>query len=287
MSRFWRRGALCCLLLLLSPLALAAGPSAVRKQVESSMLVTGTLEITAEGTVRATTIDKVDKLPKDLVDWMQSQIAQWNFHPVLVDGKATPARSAMSVRLVARRLDEDRTTVAIRSASFEGPQPKPGETVAAVQMTPPRFPMQAVQQGVSGTAYMVLKIGPDGAVREALVEQVNLRFVASESQMTRWRTILGESALRAARKWTFEPPTSGQYADLEHWSVRVPVDYTFDTSRADRYGQWEVYIPGPRERVPWDTGDEPGLSPDALIDGNIYMAGQDRGPRLLTPLDEG
>lgn len=287
MSNRLRIGALGSLLMLLSPLALAAGPSAVRRQIESSMLVTGTVEITAEGTVRASTLDKTAKLPAELGDWVQAQIGQWTFQPVLVEGRATPARSAMSVRLVARRLDEDQITVAIRSASFDGPEPKAGESVSAVKMTPPRFPVQAAQQGVSGTAYMVLKIGLDGAVRQALVEQVNLRFVASDKQMTQWRTILGESALKAARTWKFKPPTSGQYADLPYWSVRVPIDYTFDIGQVDRYGKWEVYVPGPRERVPWDTGDQPGLSPDALIDGGIHMAGQQGGPRLLTPLGGG
>ena len=285
MRKFWRNGALCSLLLLLSPCALAAGPAAVRKQIESSMLVTGTVEITAEGSVRATTIDKADKLPEELGKWMQAQIAQWKFEPVLVEGKATPARSAMSVRLVARRLDKDRVTVAIRSASFDGPEPKTGEIVSAVQMAPPRFPVQAAQYGVSGTAYLVLKIGQDGSVREALVEQVNLKVVASDKQMTKWRVILGESALKAARMWKFKPPTSGEYADMEYWSVRVPVDYTFDISKVERYGKWEVYVPGPRERIPWETGDEPGLAPDALIDGGVYMAGQQGGPRLLTPLE--
>jgi len=74
MSNRLRIGALGSLLMLLSPLALAAGPSAVRRQIESSMLVTGTVEITAEGTVRASTLDKTAKLPAELGDWVQAQL---------------------------------------------------------------------------------------------------------------------------------------------------------------------------------------------------------------------
>lgn len=274
--------------LALAPLmAMAAGPGAVRKQIESSMLVEGTIEITAEGTVRSLGIERQEKLPEDLVAFVQQQVALWTFEPVLVDGTATPARSRMALRLVARRLDDTRMTVGIRSASFNGEAPEPGAAVDAISMKPPRYPSQAVRSGVAGTVYLVLKIGREGRVEDVVVEQVNLRVVASDKEMTRYRALLADATLKAAREWTFQAPIIGELADDEFWSVRVPTDYTFDRSRGDGYGQWQAYVPGPRETVPWKTDEDPAFSPDALADGGVYTAGAAQGPRLLTPLDGG
>ena len=64
-----RRLLLLCILLACSFTSTAAnGPGAVRKQVESSMLVTGTIDITPAGDVIAHTLDKPEKLPKGTVE---------------------------------------------------------------------------------------------------------------------------------------------------------------------------------------------------------------------------
>jgi len=284
MKHFW----LVAAALALAPLmATAAGPATVRKQVESSMLVEGTIEITAQGTVKSMGIDRQEKLPEGIVTFVQDQVARWTFEPVLVDGTPTPARSAMALRLVARRLDDKRMTVGIRNASFNGEAPEPGAAVDSISMKPPRYPSQAVRSGVAGTVYLVLKIGREGRVEDVVVEQVNLRVVASDKEMTRYRALLADATLKAAREWTFQAPTIGELADDEFWSVRVPTDYTFDRSRGDGYGQWQAYVPGPRETVPWKTDEYPASSPDALADGGVYTAGAAQGPRLLTPLDGG
>lgn len=284
MKKFWRVAAA----LALAPLmATAAGPGQVRKQVESSMLVDGSIEITAQGTVKSTSLERPDQLPAGVGAFVEEQIARWTFQPVLVDGKATPARSTMAIRLVARPLDDERMTVGIRNARFSGPKPKLGEEVTGISLKPPRYPSQAARSGVAGTVYLVLKIGRQGLVEDVVVEQVNLRVVASDKEMTRYRALLAEATLKAAREWTFQVPTTGELADDGFWSVRVPTDYNLDRSRGDRYGQWQAYVPGPRETVPWKTNEDPAYSPDALADGGVYTAGAPQGPRLLTPLDGG
>ena len=45
----------------------------------------------------------------------------------------------------------------------------------------------------------------DVAAMEAIAEQVNLTAVASGAVMSHQRALLAESAVRAARKWEFEP----------------------------------------------------------------------------------
>jgi hypothetical protein len=155
-------------------------------------------------------------------------------------------------------------------------------------MDPPRYPENAYRAGVSGTVYLILKVGRDGSVQDAVAEQVNLRVVAPEADMRTFRNIFAKSALSAARKWTFRPPTEGEYVAEPYWTIRVPVSYSFENhSKEGDYGRWVSYVPGPRERAPWVTDkDRAGFSPDSLVEGGVYMASE-KGPRLLTPLQGG
>ena len=103
------------------------------------------------------------------------------------------------------------------------------------------------------------------------------------AQMRQFRDRFARAAVGAAEKWTFKPPSRGEAASQPYWVVRVPVDFNVGGKR--RYGQWEAYVPGPRERVSWSRDeDRPGFSLDTLADGGVHMAGDTRGPKLLTPL---
>lgn len=288
MKNFWLVAA--ALALALAPLmALAAGPGAVRKQVESSMLVTGEVVITADGRVDTIALDQPEKLPTGIVDFVQGQVRQWTFEPVLREGRAVPARSRMSVRVVGRKIDKDSVSIAIRNAAFPGPAPAEGESVSSRSMRPPSYPRAAASGGATGTTYLALKIDRDGKVADVIVEQVNLTVVASENEMVKLRQLFANASLAAARKWTFRPPTTGELAGAEYWSARVPVDYRLDGQRPRTgYGSWQSYVPGPRQSIPWQEDPESAsFSPDALADGGVYLAGAQNQLRLLTALDEG
>ncbi len=284
MRMFWYAG---MGLALLISAAVSARPSDVRKQVESSLLLTGWIEIDKDGRVSGSTLDQSGKVPKDLTDFVQKQVGSWKFHPVVVDGKVVRARSQMSMRLVAKKLDKDQFSLSIRNANFTGDKPKDEEVVSSDRMTPPRYPQYAAMRGASATVYLVAKIGADGKVLDVLAEQVNLKTISNESEMVRWRALFADASIKAARSWVFVPPTAGELVGMPYWSVRIPVDYKMGSSRTSGYGRWESYIPGPTQTIPWKTGDEPGYSPDTLADGGVYMAGQNNGPRLITPLSGG
>lgn len=286
----WRWIGLC--LALLAGVAVAGGLGAVRKQVESSMLVKGTIDIEADGSVSAIALDRQEKLPDGIVGFVRDAALQWKFEPVLRDGAAVRARAPMSVRLVAKKLDDKQYQVEIRSASFQD-EKKIGDKndltrIASIDMRAPRYPENAFRAGAGGTVYLLLKVGRDGHVQDAAAEQVNLRVVAPEAQMKLLRRMFSDSALAVARDWTFRPPSEGKDAADPHWIVRVPIAYALDNRPSEGdYGIWVAYVPGPRERAPWATDkDDAGFSPDALAEGGVYMANQS-GPRLLTPLHGG
>lgn len=270
-------------LMLLACAAWAGGQGAARKQAEASMLITGTIGIAPDGMVSDAVLDSPEKIPPGVVDMVQEQVRDWRFEPIVIDGKAVHAQTKMSVRIASKKLDGDRLTVGIRSAVFGDPEKEPKELrVTSKVMNPPRYPVDAAKSGVSGTAYLLLRIGRDGRVEDAVAEQVNLRVVATEGVMARWRRVLGNAATNNAKNWQFVPPTEGDKADEPYWVLRTTVDF-FLMDSLPQYGQWQLYVPGPREVPEWGR-EEFGTGSDALADGGVYMLGQSR-PRLLTQLD--
>jgi hypothetical protein len=268
----------------------ANGPGAVRKTIESSMLVTGWAMIATDGSVTALEVDEREKVPESVLRLVDTARSQWKFQPVLVDGVARKARARMSLRIVARKFDAERYELKLQGGYFgeEAMTPEErlarGGTIMPVSMKPPFFPLSAAQVGARGTVYLVLKVGADGAVEEAFAEQVNLRIVGSEHEMNKLRSLFAKNAMTAAKAWRFRFPPGYQVAADEF--VRVPVDYEFQGEAKPGYGQWNTYVPGPRHRLPWEKGElDASQSPDALVAGVLYQAG--RGMRLLTPLHPG
>lgn len=264
------------------------GPSAMRKQVEASMLLTGMIVIDPQGNVREHAIDQPEKVEKSVLDFVDTSVRQWKFEPIRVDGKPVSVRNRMSVRLVAKDLGNGNYNVRVSSVDFQPLKTEEDTEVTSREnsMMPPKYPMYAMRAGVQGTVYLAVRIGKDGKVMEVAPEQVNLKIVASAGDMRHWRSVLADSAAKAAKSWTFTPPSKGEQAGLPSWTVRVPVDYRFYDERGNGYGEWDAYVPGPRENIPWqDWTDQPGYSPDAVAaNGGLYPVGGKGGLRLLTPL---
>lgn len=261
----------------------AQKPSAIRDTLEARMLVTGSVDIEPDGSVGALALDDLEKIPDPVVDLVVRAAAHWRFEPILVDGAPAAARVAMNLKVMANKVPgtEDEFVLRLDSAYFGQADREAGPT--GVQMRPPEFPKDLYATGVSGVVYLVLKIGRDGTVEDAVVEQVNLKVVGYASDMERWRKTLSDSALRAARRWTFAGPSKGEDVDAPFWLVRVPVDYQLWNTPRPRAGKWEAYIPGPRQAVAWLGENESNTQPDVLAAGGVYPVGQ--GRRLVTALD--
>lgn len=259
----------------------AGGPAAVRKQVESSLLVNGTIDITADGAVAGYVLKDSEALPSGIRNMVASVVPKWRFEPIKLRSGARLARATMSLRFVAKKLENDDITIEIRGAHFSN---EDLEQWISTQrpLAPPRYPREAALAGVGGTVYTVLKISRDGHVEEAIAEQVNLRIVADENAMQRWRDMLAKISLRAAKQWKFLPPTTGDDVDAPYWSARVPVDFVAPGSERPKSHKWHAYVPGPQAVIPWRTG-ESHAGADALAAGGVYPL--DGGPKLLTALN--
>ena len=264
-----------------------AAAVAALQQAEASMLVTGDVSIDPAGHVTGYSIDKRSKVPAGVTGMIDQAVPHWSFEPVQTDGTPVPAKATMRLLVVATKADTTKYRIEIRSAAFDDPANlAPGANVSMKEMKPPAFPEAALENGISGTVYLRLKIDRNGRVADEIAEQVNLRSSGTPKQMKKWRDAFARSALAGAARWTFDPPITGSAASQAYWDVTMPVIYRWGDIVAN-YGGWEPYIPGPRQVVPWADPDNSArpASYEALAEGSVHLVGS--GLHLLTPLGDG
>ncbi|GAA5001051.1 hypothetical protein GCM10025793_05040 [Lysobacter lycopersici] len=284
-------------LLAVAFIAGAADTQPKREQAQFSILLKGTVDIDADGSVDHYSIEGMNKLAPSIAGMLDKQVMQWKFEPVLADGKPVAAQTYISMRLLATPNGDGNYAAGIQSVWFSGggkngrPDVESGNRFGIRQKAALRYPKEAIDSGMAGTVYAALKIGPDGLVMDAMVEQVNLTISGTDVEMAKARRILGNNTLASLRKWIFDVPTQGDQAGKPYWIGILPVHYGIaGTEARAKYGEWEKYIPGPHTEVPWADPDggprqvnAGGV--DALPAGELTL--DSSGPRLLTPLTQG
>lgn len=279
-----KRWSLALLLMLVALGASAFGSMAVRKTAQASMLVTGTLTVNPDGTLNSYTLDHSDKLPQAAVDVIAKSLPQWKFK--LSSPTAQAVTTTMNLRLVAKPEGEQQFRVLVEGASFG----QSGTNMATVsykdRAVPPHYPQAAIQARVTGTVYLVLRIGRDGKVIDAIAEEVDLDQYATEKDMAALRKSLADASLDAVRRWTFNPPTQGATVNDPYWVARLPVNFSLNGNgappRPQGYGSWHAYIPGPRQTPPWVSAELASQAPNAMPDGGLLSG--NTGLVLTTPL---
>lgn len=266
----------------------ASNVRAMRKQVESTLLVSGKIVIAPDGTVKEYKLDDTRALGAPLEQFLDANIRRWRFQPVVLDGAVVTAEAPMRIRLVAHPQDGGGMQVRIAATWFgEEDDGRPATDFPHQgRMTPPSYPREAQMLEAQGIVYLVVSIGRDGKVQQADVERVNLRTLGTEQQMAALRRQFAEASLRAARDWTFLPPTTGKEAELDHWLVRVPVDFQMVGLRQPKPGEWQSYIPDPtvRELPSWARERlRFAGSPEALPDSGVFPLTPSRFQLLNAP----
>lgn len=275
----WIAGVFCALMACTA----RAESDAVRNIAEASMLVTGWIEVAPDGSVHDYTIDRPEKLPPSVLGLIQKSIPGWKFH--FAEHADAIQRAKMNLRIIARPIDEQHDSVAISGATFGNEGATATDHVTFKDRQPPKYPRTAVDARVNGTVFLLLRVGRQGQVEDAAVEQVNLGVYGRETQMAHFRSVLGNAALEAARKWTYNLPSTGSHVMDPYWYVRVPVAFNLHVMGTphDTYGKWEPYIPGPRASIPWAKNDSRlSSSSDAIPEGGISQA--DASLQLTTAL---
>lgn len=266
---------LAALALLLAIPAHAQTARHFRDKVEASMVVTGHVDIGSGGEVLGYGLDGAEALPAYVVELFERNVPAFRFEPLDADGAAATARALMSARVVARR-DGDAHELALRSVHFT--EVDGSGVPRAIDMQPPRYPPAVLRAGGQGIAYLLVRLHPDGTVRDAAVEQVNLTVLSDARTMDQYRAGLAKAAITAARAWRFEAREGGGGDRV----LRVPVHFAIGTEVPETRGVWTPYLPGPYTPPPWAAPAPRGFAPDALA-GTGARAETSRF-RLLTPL---
>lgn len=266
----------------------AAGARDVQAQVEATLQLSGTVVVDEKGRPIRHTLDQGATLEGWLTQFIASQVERWQFEPNIVDGKPVVAEVQMHLRLVGHREPGDKVRVRIASTYFGGPSKQPlTDYPQMAQMMPPEFPKGPLRIGGQGVVYLVVQIGRDGRVLNVAAEQTNLRIAGTERQMRNMRADFESAAIRQARHWTFTPPSTGLLVNDESWLIRVPIQFvlTGPRGRVSTPGQWDSYIPGPRNfDMPWAADQlRSAGAPDALP-AQVGAYPLTQGIKLLTPL---
>ncbi|MFN7183064.1 MAG: hypothetical protein ACK4MZ_02590 [Thermomonas haemolytica] len=266
----------------------AVNPRVTRKLVESTLLVSGKIVIAPDGTVKDYTLVDTRALGAPLEQFLDANIRRWRFQPVMLDGAAVTAEAPMRIRLVAHPQDGGGMQVRIAATWFgEKDDGRPATDFPRQdRINPPIYPREAQMLEAQGIVYLVVSIGRDGKVQQVDVERVNLRTLGTEQQMAALRRQFADASLRAARDWTFLPPTTGKEAELDHWLVRVPVDFQMVGLPQPKPGEWQSYIPDPtvRELPSWAREQlRIAGSPEALPDSGVFPLTPSRFQLLNAP----
>lgn len=251
----------------------------VNQRKEASMLVTGMVKIDPNGSVRDYTLDHPEKLSQPVKDIVKQNVERWKFQ--FASTPATTASEKMSLRLVARMLDDQHASISLVGTSFEDAEVPADEDIGYRDRARVEYPQDALREHAWGTVYVLVRVGRDGSVQEASAEQVNLGSFAAAADMARYRKYLVDAAIKGVKKATFTVPSKGKLAEQPYWLVRFPVSFLPAGQLAgDDYGTWSVYVPGPRMSVPWLEHPELASdSPDTVPDGVLHtLGGQPRLP---------
>jgi hypothetical protein len=141
---------------------------------EASMIVTGTITVNPDGSVRDYTLHDQASIPPAVVQIVSRTIGTWRFEPVTKDNKAIVVQAGMAVRVVVSVADKEHATMRVASESFgcSAYQAKsllpdtcpPDTTVAFRRRQPPEYPIAAMRQNLGGEVYLAVEVGKDGRV---------------------------------------------------------------------------------------------------------------------------
>jgi hypothetical protein len=223
-----------------------------------------TLEMSADGEVQIATDGSVSdyrlhsELAPSVAGLIDKQVRSWHFEPVVIDGKAVLAKSAMHLSLKAEPTgDAGNYRVVIASVLFGGARQHD-------HIKQPLYPTSAVSAHLGAKVLLAIRLDENGKVLDVQPYQTSLDArPSSERDAERWRKMFDESSVRAARFWTFDLAESVNGKPIGT-TVIVPVVYSLSNvpGSSPSEGRWKAYLPGPVHPAPWMTGDHALASAD-------------------------
>jgi hypothetical protein len=205
------------------------------------------------------------KLPPSIAALVSKNVLAWRFDPVLVDGKAVVAKTAMQLNLRAE-LAEGKTeefVVRIVSVHFGTPTRTKGGRL-------PRYPDAAVAARLGAKVVLAALLDETGRVIEVVPYQTSLAARASnEKEAEQWRRKFERASIAAAKTWRYDLSETVGGKPIGSYVI-IPVEYSISSQSSP--SRWSGYVPGPIQLVPWDIpADEKRIA--QLGDGEALSIG--------------
>jgi len=258
--------------------AMSLAPSAPwAKKVEQApvetvvaMHVDGWVTFNTVGQVQSYRIDT--PLQDSIRTALNDKVRQWQFHPVLVDGVARQATTRMRVTLAAK---EEASGVHVKIDNVVFPS-EPGdvntrvdgqaEPISGNRLRPPGYPVGLMQQGITGAVLLAIRVSPEGRADEVLAVQSMLYDVrGSASALRVGIRMLEQSAVDAAKGWTFNVPAMPKPRTADELTVTVPVEYVMDEAKVNLAGKWRTVVRQAKRPIGW-LSPEPGTQSVGVAD---------------------
>ena len=211
-------------------------------------------EMNAEGEIHVATDGRVtdyqlrSELPPAISTLLDRAVRAWRFEPVLVDGVAVNAKTAMHLGLTAEPQSDDKYVLRVANVRFGEPQ------LRKSSVRPPHYPESAVHAHVGARVLLSLHLDEKGKVVEVAPYQTSLDVrMSSENQAEHWRKEFEQASVRAARNWQYDLTETLDGKPIGT-HVLVPLSfYLCEVScrSSDSEGKWKAYLPGPVHPAPW------------------------------------
>ena len=218
--------------------------ASTRADPNLEMNADGEIQITPEGNVSDYRLQS--QLAPAVASLVDQQVRKWHFVPVLVDGKAVVAKSAMHLQLTAVPLGDEKYQLEVGDVRF-------GEPKAQSHLTPPRYPELAIHARVGAKVLLYIKLDDNGKVIDAQVYQTSLDARASsEMEAEKYRKMFEAASMHAALTWQYDLTETINGKKVGTVAM-VPFVYSLKGGGLQpvKDGQWKAYLPGPVHEVPW------------------------------------
>ncbi|WP_462115210.1 energy transducer TonB [Lysobacter xanthus] len=280
------------------PVLLAVAPAALAGPVTTADLEAPVFVTRVDGRVL---IDKTGhvadysvrtKIAEPLAAKIVELVKGVRFEPVEVDGRIVNAEAEMRVSVAASKMEGGAMRLAIDNLVF--PDEKAAIAAArpaakvVVKKVAPMYPRDALQYGVNANVLAVVRVAPDGSVRDVAVQQSALIHARAPAAVA--ARVLGQfeqASINALRKWRVDPaamPSDTPRADAD-WVALVPVQFRLDgVPAALPAGEWTLETRTAKRVPAWVPTEARAPQPGASdLVGNDMGAPNTRY-RLAAPL---
>jgi hypothetical protein len=182
---------------------------------------------------------------------VSKSVLAWHFDPILVDGKAVVAKTAMHLQLEAEPAAGKRDEFVVRVTSIDF-----GTPTRSKGGTPPRYPGAAIVARLGARVLLSARLDGNGKVVEVVPYQTSLDARArDEKEADKWRRVFEKASIAVAKTWRYDPSETVGGQPIGN-NVIIPIVYHMRSAPSASSNRWSGYVPGPIHPAPWSMPDD-------------------------------